>query len=79
MMATRRGRAQTCGVREARARLDDARAQLDLVEAVGLSTEGAERKAASHYGFDDLSGAQLTTAVRRARALVGWAERVVRG
>jgi hypothetical protein len=138
MMASRRGRTQTCGVREARARLDDARAQLDLVEVVGLSTDGAERKAAisaavlagiaaadaascarlgersrsqdhrdatrlvqdivpgggkasrdlaqlldlkdaSHYGFEDLSGAQLTAAVRRARTLVGWAEKVVRG
>lgn len=44
-MTTRRGRVQACNGEDARARLRDARAQLDLAELAGTSTP-EERKAA---------------------------------
>ncbi len=45
-MSARRGRVQTCDEGDARARLRDARAQLDLAEVSGTATP-EERKAAA--------------------------------
>jgi len=135
-MARRRTRAASCGETEARTRLADAHAQLQLAELPGDGSSAEERKAAtscavlagiaatdaaccralgvasrsenhadavallrqvepgggeaarqldrllamkteSQYGFTPISHAKVTAAVRRAQALVDFAERTL--
>jgi hypothetical protein len=132
-----RQRIQSCGRREATARLQNAQAQLDLAGFATATSGAAERKAAassavlagiaasdaaccaalgersrsadhrdavalvrqvepggpeaakqlrrlldlkdaSQYGFEDIGGQRLLTAMRNAEALVAFAERIVR-
>ncbi len=136
MTPRRASRTQDCGAGDARGRLRDARAQLDLAELATAGSAPEERKAAAscavlagiaaadaaccrslgrrsraqdhheavalvrqvapggpgaarqlerllavkdqaQYGFGDLGGQMLLTAVRQARALVGFAEQVL--
>lgn len=136
-MSPPRQRTQSCGRREAAARLRDAQAQLDFAGFATATSSAAERKAAassavlagiaasdaaccaalgersrsadhrdavalvrevepggaeaakqlrrlldlkdaSQYGFEDIGGQRLLTAVRNAEALVAFAERIVR-
>jgi hypothetical protein len=129
-------RTQTCGEADARGRLRDARAQLDLAELAGAQSTPEEKKAAAscavlagiasadaacckalgqrsrsqnhrdavalvrqvapggadaakqlerllglkdqaQYGFEDVGGQKLSAALRQARALLAFAERVL--
>jgi hypothetical protein len=129
-------RTQTCGEADARGRLRDARAQLDLADLAGAQSTPEEKKAAAscavlagiasadaacckalgqrsrsqnhrdavalvrqvapggadaakqlerllglkdqaQYGFEDVGGQKLSAALRQARALLAFAERVL--
>jgi hypothetical protein len=79
-------RVQPCGEDEARRRLRDARAQLDLAELAGGASSGEERKAAvscavlagiASADAACCTGQRLIAAVRQARALVAFAEAVL--
>ena len=136
MSARQPARTQTCGEADARGRLRDARAQLDLADLAGAQSTPEEKKAAAscavlagiasadaacckalgqrsrsqnhrdavalvrqvapggadaakqlerllglkdqaQYGFEDVGGQKLSAALRQARALLAFAERVL--